>query len=1017
MTSGVQRYRTHWLLVLASILMLSLPVRAAVPGSRPPAAREHGASHEPPAEDGPRADQGPLDAGPPTEEKPPVRDRGPAASSDGDGPPAVLAVDVHLLVFRGGEHRPDGRRVPRAGAWVQGTATYELDRPARAGDRLVLLDFAASMPREPAGLDEVALGNIVDGPYDPGGSDVTAVDGARIRRIGDRGDLEVTLVEGAREFSLRHDIEVPHRYWPFGCVWQRCALTGAVAPIPSVPARGGVYLPPAGRVAAPARWHVEAQFATPGELRPNARVGDAPQRRPDEIIIVGSDVITPYPSVFFGPRWHADAAHHGGLATHVHTPKRRPTARVPDERPIEGRADIAGIVHRIVEEAIELTEAVGQPAKVGERLVVVQGPLRQRIAESHPGLVLVSDQAYELFPIARFRKFHEEAMARATIDVLIEARVRGHHDPSTGLWLAGSVGFAVLELWRAARDVRDEFAHDLLHRFTFVPAVDRFLYTQQASFSGAYFRGVEDEDPVRNHPAWYSHKLPTGRRIHEKLVDTLGGAGVDRFYRMLLADLDVDPRTAAEQVYGRELDWFFAQWLGPYPQVNYAVRRVDSQRDGDGWVHHIVVEKTARRPIIEPVQVLVTDRGGTRHYLVWNGELGGNASSLAEEPSGGRHTFVVHTRRRLRSVRLDPRTRLVETPLPVGNVDPLFDNRRPASFRFLYTGVGLSIAASEFLSAATAAARFNAITGFAQFEGSLRRDLRRTGTVQIARDRETDISVGAGAHFWFGRKVNRQRRRSRVRLFQSVSLLNGRSLDPRGGVRLQERISIIDDTRGFAWWPERGYALALSAGARHTLRTESPRDDRHDLLIDANWVHLWRLAKDHVIATSVFLEWMVPLAGRPEFRALPRVGGIGGLSGYQADEAFGLGVVSAQLEYRHVFINDIDVNLAHLAWLRSLGGVLFAGTASASECESLRGWFGRDSWYANLGYALTGYFSILGVTPQVVRLEVSAPLVRYRGERCLTKVLPDYLAEVQRLPSAARILPPVYINLTFQQSF
>lgn len=934
-----------------------------------------------------------------------------------EGAPAVVAVDVQVLVFRGGEHRPDGRRVPRAGAWVQGASTYRLDRPARAGERLILLDFAASMPREPTGIDEVALGNIVDGPFDPGGSTVTAVDGASVRRIGERGDLEVTLREGATEFSLRHDIDVPHRYWPFGCVWQRCALTGALAPIPSVAARGGVYLPRGGRVAAPARWHVEAAFATPGDVRPGASVHAGTQHRPDELIVVGSDTITSYPSLFFGPRWHVERAHHGGMELAVHTPKRRPTARVPDEAPIEGRADIAGIVHRIADEAVTLVDGLGQPVAVGEDLVVVQGPLRQHIAESHPGLVLVSDQAYELLPIARFRKFHEEALARATIDAIVEARVRGHHDPSTDLWLAGSIGFAVLELWRAAREVRDEYAHDILHRFTFVPAVDRFLYTQQASFSGAYFRGVEDDDPVRNHPAWYSHRLPTGRRIHEKLVDTLGAVGIDRYYRTLLGDLDVDPRTAAERAYGRDLGWFFAQWLGPYPEVNYAVREVDSRRDDDGWVHRIVVEKIGEVAVIEPVQVLVTDRGGARHYVVWNGELGQANAELADEPVRGRHSFVVHTQQKLRSVRLDPRTRLYETALPRRNVDPLFDNRRPASFRFLYTGVGLSIAASEFLSAATVAARFNAITGFAQFESSLRRDLRRTGAVQIARDRETDISVGAGAYFWFGRKINRQRRRSRVRLFQTVSLLNGRSLDPRGGVRLQERISIIDDTRGFVWWPERGYSLALSVGPRHTLRTGSPHDDRHDLLFDASWIHLWRLAKDHVIATNVFVEWMVPLSGRPEFRALPRVGGIGGLSGYQADEAFGLGVASAQVEYRHVFINDLDVNLAHLAWLRSLGGVLFAGTASASQCESLRGWFGRHSWYANLGYALTGYFSILGVTPQLVRLEVSAPLVRYRGERCLGKVLPDYLAEVQHLPSATRILPPVYVNLTFQQSF
>jgi hypothetical protein len=380
--------------------------------------------------------------------------------------------------------------------------------------------------------------------------------------------------------------------------------------------------------------------------------------------------------------------------------------------------------------------------------------------------------------------------------------------------------------------------------------------------------------------------------------------------------------------------------------------------------------------------------------------------------------LALHTDAKLKSVRLDPRTRTLEKALPPhDNVDPLFDDRKPASFRFLYTGVGLSIAASEFLSAKTPTARLNAIAGFASFESSLRRDLRRTGHMLISRDRETDIALGAGANFWFGDKINNQRRRARVRTFATVALLNGRSLDPRGGVRVIETVALVDDTRGFYWWPERGHLLSIGMVARHTLRVQGEKDDRHDFVFDASWAQLWRLAKDHVIATSLYLETVVPLVRRPEFRGLARVGGIGGLSGYNADEAFGLGLASLQAEYRHVFVNDMRLNFVHLAWLRSIGGVLFAGAASASQCDSLKGWFAAKSWYGTVGYALTGYLSILGVTPQVVRLELAVPLVRYKNERCLDKALPNYLAEVQGVANANRLLPPVSVNVTFQQSF
>lgn len=948
-----------------------------------------------------------------------------AAIASGDTPGqlfrqalSVDAVDVALVVWRAGERRPDGTDVRRDAAWVTAVATYTLDRPARAGERITLVDFAGSMAEEPRHLDEVTQANYVDGPFDRGGMTLQGSWGTEaLQRTGARGDLLVTLPVGATHFTLRYAIDVPHRYWPFGCVRRRCSLSGALAPLPSVPAEGGVYLPSGGRVVAPARWHVTAEFATPADVPPGTGP-DRVARVPDQLIVAGGDgETTPYPSVFFGRRWHQVDETRRGVELRVLTPQARPSGQVPDDPALQLRADVAGVVLRAGREIVELLGGLGRPPAAAP-LLVIQGPLRAAIAEAHPGVVIVSDQAFALFPLERFRRFHEDAIARGIAHALVERDLRGSHTPSVDLWLSGAVSFAVMQLWRTTHRSRDEFAHDILSRLTFVPAVDRFLYTQQASFSTAYFRGVEDEMPLRNHPLWFAHALPTGRRIHEKLADTLGPHGLDEFYRRLLASPSRDPVRVAESVWRRELQWFFAQWLGPYPAVDYAIADVDSRRDGDGWHHRIVVAKDSATPIVEPVQILVTERGGERHYLVWNGELGRANTELGDEPTKGEHVFELRTAAKLASVRIDPRNRTLQSARPPhDNVDPLFNDRRPASFRFLYTGVGLAIAATEFLSARTVTARFNAITGFALFESSLRRDLRRTGHVQIARDRETDIALGAGTNLWFGRKVNRQRRRARVRLFETVALLNGRSLDPRGGLRLVENIALVDDTRGFGWWPERGRSIGIALSARHTLRTSGERDDRHDLVVDANWVHLWRIAKDHVIATSVLGEVINPLVGRSEFRALSRVGGIGGLSGYAADEAFGRAVANAQVEYRHVFINDLRPNFAHLAWLRSIGGIAFAGAASSSSCDSLRGWFGPSSWYGTVGYALTGYLSILGVTPQLVRIEVAAPLVRYRYEQCLGERLPDYLAEVQGVANVDALLPPVSFNFTFNQSF
>jgi hypothetical protein len=162
---------------------------------------------------------------------------------------------------------------------------------------------------------------------------------------------------------------------------------------------------------------------------------------------------------------------------------------------------------------------------------------------------------------------------------------------------------------------------------------------------------------------------------------------------------------------------------------------------------------------------------------------------------------------------------------------------------------------------------------------------------------------------------------------------------------------------------------------------------------------------------------VVPLRRAPEFRGLTRVGGIGGLSGYAADEVFGLALATAQIEYRHQFIDDLMLNLLHLGYLRGIGGVLYGGAATTSRCDSYGGWFSADSWYGHVGYALTARVFALGVTPQLFRVEASVPLVRRTGVSCLDKVLPDFLAERQGLSDPTQLLPPVNINVVFNHPF
>jgi hypothetical protein len=786
-----------------------------------------------------------------------------------------------------------------------------------------------------------------------------------------------------------------------------------------------------------ARWNLRRiRFGTLPGWAPGTTPTSAQREalRGDEIVVVGPGTSTAgrteYPSVFWGPKWHRVREVHHGVAIDVLHMHRRPGDRVPRERKGQLYRDVPGRVLEISREVVELLDLMGQAVPPDGRITVVQGPLRTRVAEFHPDTVVVSDQMLEIFPARRFVRFHAVVLARAVLDMLVRRSYVDRHDPSTDLWLPGAVSFAMLKLWERKQAHPDEFAHDILRNVTFVPAVDRFLYTAQASFADAYFRGSEDHMPLRNHPLWFGHELPTGRRIHEKLKDTLGTRKLARFYQAMVDNPSIDPKRAAEVAYGFDLGWFFDQWLGTHPSVDYAIKAVEGEKHGERWRYRITIEQVGERPVIQPVQVLVTERGGERHYLVWNGELAASSEDPGTTPRRGTHTWEIETTRKVRTVQLDPRDRVVETAQPPAeNVDPLFNNRRPKAARFLYTGAGLSIAASEFVAAETNAARFNAIAGFVSFEGSLRRDLRRTGHLLLMHNRENVVGADGGAVLRFGRKTNRRRRRIRVPVFGSVAWLTDRSLgslDDEGGVRVGQSLAITDDTRRFSWWPERGHRLSLSAGARQTLRVGTTaegadagsEDNRYDLVVGAAWVQLWRLAHDHVLASQLSMGMVIPLAdSRPEFRSLLRGGGIGALAGYAADEIFGLAQALAQLEYRHVYLNNMRGNLVHLAWLRSIGGTFFTGAATVSGCEDYGGWFGKDSFYGHVGYGLVAYLQVLGVTPQLFRLDLAVPLVRRDPVDCLDVQLPQHLADVQGLDDATGLLRPFNINVTFTQPF
>ena len=133
-------------------------------------------------------------------------------------------------------------------------------------------------------------------------------------------------------------------------------------------------------------------------------------------------------------------------------------------------------------------------------------------------------------------------------------------------------------------------------------------------------------------------------RMYGALRDAIGDAAFTRFlrdYYSMWAFRHVDEaamRGAAERASGEDLGWFFDQWVRRTGLVDYALRDLDVERDGDAWVTHARVVK----------------RGEYVHPMPLGVRTGDEWTFVRTAPTATDTMLVVRTAARPDEVRLDP---------------------------------------------------------------------------------------------------------------------------------------------------------------------------------------------------------------------------------------------------------------------------------------------------------------------------------------------------------------------------
>jgi hypothetical protein len=796
--------------------------------------------------------------------------------------------------------------------------------------------------------------------FNPGGlrTGAVVVDGrpARVEvrdhpRAGPRTLLSVVPaapISPGAEVTVEIDFELlaPSRYGAFGCFRQVCTFEGGFHPM--LPAlRDGAFV----LDAPPAR----ASYTLDLEV---SRVSDVVVNGALHAVERGGRISVSLPpsralALMVGrPSLRTFEREHRGVKLVLHGRMRAPVRSEPEQLLPYWPTPRADRVLDAVAAAVDLLAELGHPMPEGETIELVEGPLRMELARALPGFVLLSDQAFQIFPLKRFLKFHEFEIARAVFELYLARRVDPRERTDDVAWSPQVGASYLVDLYTLRWYRKEEYAFQILRSASFIPAIDRILYAPQVPFASAYFQTLEDPDPLRDSLTQFSTVRPRGKLIYAKLRDLVGD-GVEQILRRQLGGEPL--RQAAEAVHGRSLERFFATWLGPYPAVDYRFGDVRSERQrGGGFVHQVTLFKRGapgQAPPVEPVELLLRDCAGGRHLVKWDGE-------------GERHTFEIEARGAICSLEIDPRWRLLER-LPASNDNLRFDNRRPVRWRFVYNNFGSLVRIFPTLG----------LDLSLDFSLSRLLDFKNAMRFTLYSSQATQVGVGFSYGRGFGRLITPAQLSSRVgvsfsaaRIDPSFGQAAGAGAFPGTAIGVGASVGYSDQL--YPWEPRRYLSGGLSGSSVVTVLDSGAVLAQGTLSIGGET--LVPLADGQGLLFS--LSGAITFGDLRIARQLLAAGGPGGLRGYALDALLGRMRVLSRVEYRHTFVRSLSWNLLSVLFIRGIGGGLFAEAGFVSACESYS--VGEKDVGLDVGYTLRFFGEWFGVSQTTFNIDFAVPVLR-----------------------------------------
>lgn len=557
--------------------------------------------------------------------------------------------------------------------------------------------------------------------------------------------------------------------------------------------------------------------------------------------------------------------------------------------------------------------------------------LHQELVSPDPGVTFVAMRAYKVF--APLKKYHEAEIVKGLFFVLWRARL-----PDEEAWVLEGLADASTQAYLRERFHRPPNLLRLLKPVAFIPVIDQILYSNRLPLRQVYFKETTPILP-REDLALFNNRRPDGSSIFFKLSALIGNDAVnvvlDRYTALSVADTPRPFRAVAQEGTGRDLEWFYSQWLIKNPSTDFSVAEVRRERRTDG--HHTTVELTKTGDGIEPVTVRLVQRDGKPLTTTW----------LSFEPRF-QETFV--TPSAVTAVELDPDHK---------TSDPeRFNDRTPPRIKFILEKLpGISYDFQTKNISYDLSAYFQRLYD----EHNLLRlsyskdDTETEGAIAATHDFEQPVfsyttrqSVSAGL------KSSRR----------TIPTTPGGPTDAVTSVQLSY---VISNATTSLVYPEEIQQIFFGAipysrlGATLAQQVSGGTYPRAlKLQLDAR--HQWSFATLREVAVRGTIGQS---AGDFHEERQFELAGSNAMRGYSPGSLFGESMVLTSVEYRHPLIRNIGANVWGITLLQRLQGAVFADAGTVSSYRDV---------VTDVGVGLRLTHDFLGLYPVVSRFDVAYPL-------------------------------------------